>query len=111
MNCASNKLQRCEIAGQEIAKYLEQVESKILEGTNKNDTHHHEDNPACNAMFRKDHTTVIGRLLPVNPLLEDSFIKVGRDIVYSGEVCAFVDAIPEIGQKQYKEFVDQGFKN
>ena len=26
--------------------------------------------------------------------------------MYSEEVCAFVDAIPESGQKQYKEFVD-----
>ena len=57
-------------------------------------------------MFRKDYATVIGRLLPVNPFLEDSFIKVGTDIAYSEEVYAFVDAIPEIGQKQYKEFVD-----
>ena len=38
--------------------------------------------------------------------MKDSFIKVGRDIVYSEEVRAFVDAIPEIGQKQYKEVVD-----
>ena len=40
--------------------------SKILKGINKNDTHHHEDNPVHNAMFRKDFTTVTGRLLPVN---------------------------------------------
>ena len=51
-------------------------------------------------MFRKDYTTVIGRLLPVNPFLKDSCIKVETDITYSEEVCAFVDAIPEIGQKQ-----------
>ena len=57
-------------------------------------------------MFRKDYTTVIGRLLPVNPFLENSLIKVGADIAYSEKVCAFIDAIPKIGQKQYKEFVD-----
>ena len=45
-------------------------------------------------------------MLPVNPFFEDSFIKVGTDIAYNEEVCAFVNAIPEIGQKQYKEFVD-----
>ena len=107
MNGASNELQRrWEITGPEIAEYLEQVESKILKGNNKNDTHHHEDKPTHNAMFTKDYAKVIGRLLPVNPFLEDSFIKVGTDIAYSEEVCAFVDAIPEIGQKQYKEFVD-----
>ena len=107
VNRASDELQRrWEIAGPEIAQYLEQVESKILKGTNKNDIHHYEDNPTHNAMVRKDYATVIGRLLPVNPFLEDSFIKVGTDIAYSEEVCAFVDAIPEIGQKQYKEFVD-----
>ena len=56
-------------------------------------------------MFRQDDATVIGRLLPVNPFLEDSFIKVGTDIAYSEEVYAFVNAIPEISQ-QCKEFVD-----
>ena len=67
VNCACDKLQkRWEIAGPKIAKYLEQVESKILNSTNKNDTHHHKNNPTHNAMFRKDYTTVIGRLLPVN---------------------------------------------
>ena len=107
MNHASDELQRrWEIAGPEIAKYLEQVESKILKGINKNDTHHHEDNPTHIAMFRKDYTTVIRRLLPVNPFLEDSFIKVGTDIAYSEKVCPFIDVIPNIGQKQYKEFVD-----
>ena len=54
-------------------------------------------------MFRKDCATVIGRLLLVNPFLVDSFIKVGTDIAYSEEVCTFIDAIPEIGQKQYKD--------
>ena len=57
-------------------------------------------------MFRKDYTTVIGRLLPANSFLENSFIKVGTDIGYSEEVCVFVDVIPEIGQKQYQKFVD-----
>ena len=57
-------------------------------------------------MFRKDYTSVIGRLLPINPFLEDLFFKVKADVSYSGEVCAFVESIPEVGQKQYKEFVD-----
>ena len=107
MNRVSDELQRrWDIARPEIAEYLEKVESKIPKGTNKNDTHHHEDNPTHNAMFKKDCTTVIGRLLPFNPFLEDSFIKVSTDIAYSEKVCAFVDSIPEIGQQQYKEFVD-----
>ena len=107
MNGACDELQRrWGIAGPKIFEYLEQVESKILKGTNKNDTHHHEDNPTHNAMFRKNYTTVIERLLPVNPFMEDSFIKFVTDIAYSEKVCALVNAIPEIGQKQYKEFVD-----
>ena len=57
-------------------------------------------------MFRKDYTTVIGIFLPVNPFLKDSFIKVEKGIAYREEVCAFVDSIPEVDQKQYKEFVD-----
>ena len=38
--------------------------------------------------------------------LEDSLINVGTDIVYNEEVRAFVNSIPEVGQQQYKEFVD-----
>ena len=99
MNGACDELQRrWGIAGPKIFEYLEQAESKILKGTNKNDTHHHKD--------RKDYTTVIERLLPVNPFMEDSFNKVVTDIAYSEKVCVLVNAIPEIGQKQYKEFVD-----
>ena len=106
MNRASDELQRrWEIGGPEIAEYLQQVESKILKGTNKNDTHHHEDNPTHNAMFRKDYATVIGRLLPFNPFLEDSFIKVGTDIAYSEKVYAFIDSIPEIGQNSIKNLL------
>ena len=58
-------------------------------------------------MFRKDYTTVTEKMLPINPFLEDSFIKVGTDIAYSEEACAFVDSVPEVGQKQNKEFVDR----
>ena len=106
VNRRSDELQRrWEIAGSEIAEYLEKVKSKILEGSNKNDTHRHEDDPTHNVMFRKDYTTIIVRLLPVSPFLEDSFIKVGTDIAYSEEVCVLVDSLPEIGQQQYKEFV------
>ena len=103
LNRASDELQRrWEIAGSEIAEYLEQLESKILQAPTKR-------TPITMRIIlhtRKDYTIVIGRLLPVNPFLEDSFIKVGTDIAYSEEVCAFVDVIPEIGQKQYKGFVD-----
>ena len=98
VNCGVDKLQRrWEIAGPEITKHLEQVEIKILKGTKKNDTQRHEDNSKHNAMFRKDYTTVIGRLLSVNLFLGDSIIKVGRDIAYSKEVYGFFNAILEIG--------------
>ena len=103
MNHASDELQRRQkIAGPEIAEYFEQVESRIPKGTNKNDTHHHDDNLTHNAEFRKDYATVIGRLLPVNPFFEDSFIQFKTDIAYSEEWCSFVDALQEIGQKQYR---------
>ena len=101
MSHESDELQRrWEIAIPKIAKYLEQVESKILKVSNKNDTYYHEVNPTHNAMFREYYTTIIGRLLSTNPFLEGSFIKVGTDIAYSEEVCAFIDAIPKIGQKR-----------
>ena len=107
MNSASDELQRrLEITGPKIPKYLEQVESKIFKRTNKYDTHHHGDNHIHNVVFRKDYTAVIGRLPAVNPFLEDLFMKFRTDIADNEEVCAFCDAIPKIGQKQYKEFVD-----
>ena len=59
----------------------------------------------------KGYTTVIGRLLPVNPFMKDSFIKVEADIAYSEEVCAFVDAIPEIGQKHKKNLLIHGLSD
>ena len=70
-----------------------------------------EDNPTYNAMFRKDYTTTIGRLLPSNPFLEDSFITVGTDIAYSEEVCAFVVCIPEVGQNSMKNLLIHGLSD
>ena len=52
-------------------------------------------------MFRKDHTTVSGRWLLTTQVLKDAFIKVRTDIVYSEEVCDFVDSKPEVGQKHH----------
>ena len=63
-------------------------------------------------MCRKDYITVTGRLLPSNPLLEKSVIKkVGTDIAYSEEVCAFVDPIPELGQNSIKNLLIHGFSD
>ena len=63
-------------------------------------------------MFRKDYTTVIGKLLPRNPFLEDSFIKkVGTDIAYSEEVCAFFDSIPEVVQNSIKNLLMHGLSD
>ena len=66
----------------------------------KSDTYHYEDNPAQNATFRKDYTTLIIKLLTINPFLEDSFIKLGTDNAYREKVCTFVDSIPAVGQQQ-----------
>ena len=89
-----------------LPNLLIQVESKILKVTNQNDTHNHEHNPTHNAILREDYITVVGRLLPINPFLEDSFIKVETDITLSEKLRAFVDSIPELGQQQYEEFID-----
>ena len=100
VNRANDQLQRSwEITEPEIAKYLEQAESKIHKGSNQKDTHHHDDNATHNPAFRKDYATVIAILLPINPLLEDLFVKVRTNIAYSDEVPAFVDSILEIGQQ------------
>ena len=56
--------------------------------------------------FRKDYTTIFGKLLPINPFLEDSFIKIRTDIVYSEDVRAFTDTIPEVGRQKSEDFVD-----
>ena len=70
-----------------------------------------EDNATENAMFQKDYTAVIRRLLPSNPFLEDSFIKVRTDIAYSEEVCAFVDSILKIDQNCIKNLLIHGLSN
>ena len=107
MNPVRDELhRRWEIAGPEIAEDLEQVKSKTLEGINQTDTHHQENNTTHNAIIRKNYATVIGRLLPINPFLENSFSKIRVDVKYSVEVCALVDTAPEVCQQQYKEFVD-----
>ena len=41
------------------------VERKILNNINKNDTNHYEYNSTHNATFTKDYTTIVGRLLPI----------------------------------------------
>ena len=75
MNRASDELHRWEIAVPEIAEYLEQVESEILKGTNKHDTHNHEDNPTHNAM--KGCTTVDWKIAP-SQSVHEGFIYQSR---------------------------------
>ena len=100
MNRVSDELQRTrQIARPEFVKYEEQAESKMFRDPNQNYTYYHEDNPAENTLFRKDYTNVVGRLLPINLVLKDSFVKVGTDIVYSKEVRAFVDSISDSAQQ------------
>ena len=73
---------------------------------------HLEDNPTNNAMFGKDYITTTGRLLPSNPFMEDSCIKVGTDIAYnSEEVCVFVDSVPEVGQNSIRNLLIHGLSD
>ena len=51
-----------------------------------------------NTKFRKGYTTAVGRLLPSNPFLQGSFIKVGSGIAYSEKLPAFVNSIPKVRQ-------------
>ena len=70
------------------------------------------DNPTNNAMFGKDYITTTGRLLPSNPFMEDSCIKVGTDIAYnSEEVCVFVDSVPEVGQNSIRNLLIHGLSD
>ena len=110
VNCASNKLQsRWEIAGHKIVEYLKKVESKVLKVITQNDIHNHEHNPTQNAMFRKDYTTVVGRLLPMSLFLENSFIKVETDISYSEKLRAFADSILNVRQQHQERYTSSGF--
>ena len=79
--CASYELQsRCQTLNCRIFKASRE---KILKGTKQNDTHNHEHNPTHNAIFREAYATVVGRLLRINPFLNDSCVKVGPDIAFS----------------------------
>ena len=108
VNRADDDLQRrWEVAGLEVAEYIEDVEQKILKDTKHEETNcHHEDNPSHNKMFLNDRGTIMTRLLPINPFLEGSLVKVGTNLKYSEKVHDFIEQIPEIGQKQYEQFVD-----
>ena len=84
-NRADDDLQRRrEVAGPEVAEYIEYVEQKIIKDTKPEETNcHHEDNPSHNKMFLNDCGTIITRLLPINPFLEGSLVKVGTNLKYS----------------------------
>ena len=79
-----------------IVEYLKQVKSKILQGTNQNDTHNHKHNLTHNATFRDNYTTLVAILLLISLFLKDSFIKVGTDIALSEKLCASIDFILEV---------------
>ena len=67
VNRADDDLQRrWEVAGPEVAEYIEYVEQKILKDTKPEETNcHHEDNPSHNKMSLNDCGTIITRLLPI----------------------------------------------
>ena len=100
-------IERWEIAGPEIAEYLEQAE-KILhaeEGKHDDPKPHHEDNPSHNKLFSKDSATITSRLLSINPFLEETFVKAGTNVKFSEDVHEFAELIPDVGQQQYEDFV------
>ena len=93
MNSASDELQsRCQTL---ICRIFKVSREKILKVTKQNDTHNHEHNSTHNVMFREDYSTVVGRLLPINPFLKDACIKVGPDIAFREKLRAFGDSILE----------------
>ena len=101
VNRADEDLQRrWEVAGPEIAEYLEDVEKEIFAMDEVCSLSHHEDSPSHNAMFRKDYSTIIFRLIPVNPFMEEHFVKVGTNVRFTKEVHDFVGKISDIGQLQ-----------
>ena len=78
MNRENDNLQRrWEIAGPEVAEYLENAEGKLKKGDDTNITLPHH-NPSHNKMFMKDSAIIIERLMAVNPFMEELFIKVGH---------------------------------
>ena len=100
VNRAKDDLQRrWEVAGPEIVEYLENVEKKLKPEKTEGIQPHHEDNPSMNSMYIKDSTLITGRLMAVNPFLEDSFVKLGTKKKFSEEVSQFVNVIPDIGKR------------
>ena len=93
LNSASDELQsRCQTL---ICRIFKASREKILKVTKQNDTLNHEHNSTHNVMFREDYSTVVGRLLPINPFLKDACIKVGPDIAFREKLRAFGDSILE----------------
>ena len=92
-----------------IEENLGQVDSKNAPRDQPKWQSNHEHNPKHDAMFRKNYTAVVERLLQINPFLEDSFIKIGSSISYSAKLYAFIDSILEVHKRNCKEFVDRWF--
>ena len=67
VNRADENLQRrWEIAGPEIADFLENIENDMRDSTSS-DANHHEDSPSHNSTFLKESSVVMSPLLPLNP--------------------------------------------
>ena len=105
VNRADEDLQRrWEVAGPEIAEYLEDVEKEMFGMDEVCSLFHNDDSPSHNAMFRKDYSTIIFRLIPVNPFMEEHFVKVGTNVRFTKD--DYVRKIPDIGQIRCEEFVE-----
>ena len=108
VNRSDESLQRrWEIAGPEIAEYLQYVEENIFKSENSDKVFsHHENNPSHDRMFLKDYAIITARLKAVDPFMEKAFVKAGTSCKYNNNVHAFVKSIPDIGQTKYEEFVE-----
>ena len=102
-----NIQRRWEIAGAEIADYLESAQSSLKESNNGPfSLRHHEDNHSFNNLFLKESAILINRLMHVNPFFEKRFVKIGTNSVFDEAVEQFAMVIPEIGDKQFEAFVN-----
>ena len=108
VNRSDESLQRrWEIAGPEIALYLQYIEENIFKSESSDKVFsHHEDNPSHNRIFLKDCAIITARLKAVNPFMEEAFVNAGTSCKYNNNVHAFVKSIPDIGQTKYEEFVE-----
>ena len=101
------------VAGPEIARMLQEFEEVLGFSGNKDNEHHHEDTRFFEARFTKDVQNLVKQFREDgtgNPFLFENLVTVGgTEVLMSAESINSVNIAEQVGQEQYKLFVEERF--